>query len=302
MLTFLGKDWLQSKTTSTDMRDKTAFLTCLQTVYFWIQGFTLAIEIWDHDDDIFKGSNDFVDNVHLDINDAPEQNSTSASNKAKRMASKSSPSERYIDVEISIYCDDNFLLPDCARRCISRDDAQGHYTCDYVRGRVVCNQHWYGDNCTQYCRPRNDSLGHYTCDNFGTKICAGHWFGPNCSTFCKSRDDLTGHYNCDALTGNKVCLTHWYGTDCLVFCKDQDSSGGHYSCNRTNGGKVCLQEWYGTRCTKYCQPQNDRLLGHFTCDVNGDKICLAGWHGDSCTQGKWCDNLRTEFPQQWRRL
>lgn len=251
------------------------------------QGFSLTIEMWDYDSGFIKGSSDFVDSVHLDIADAPEQNSTSASNKPKRMASNSSPKERYIDLQIKIHCDDNYLLPDCARECIPRDDASGHYTCDYVRGLIMCNQHWYGDRCTQFCRPRNDGLGNYTCDKFGAKICAGNWFGGNCSTFCKSTDGPTGHYKCDGFTGNKVCLPNWYGEDCIVFCKAQDSSDGHYSCNKTSGEKVCIRDWYGANCTKYCSPQNDRLLGHFKCDVTGDKVCLPGWRGRNCTQGEY---------------
>lgn len=160
------------------------------------------------------------------------------------MKSKSSPDKRSIDVEIKVYCDDKYLLPDCARYCVPRDNAFGHYTCDYVRGLVVCHPHWYGDLCTQYCRSRNDAFGNYTCDKNGVKICARNWYGGNCSTFCKSTDDMTGHFKCDPLTGDKVCLPDWHGGDCLILCKAQDNVADHYLCNSTSGEKVCLGDWY----------------------------------------------------------
>ncbi|XP_028392195.1 uncharacterized protein LOC114516810 isoform X1 [Dendronephthya gigantea] len=247
------------------------------------QGFSLAIEIWDFDSGFLKGSSDFVDNVHLDIKEMPQRDSGSARSVAHKMNSSTSPNERYIDLEISIYCDDNFLVPDCEKECIARDDARGHYTCDYVRGLVVCNQYWYGDRCTHYCKPGNDTFGHYSCDKFGAKICAADWFGVNCSTFCKNTGNSSVHYKCDTSTGEKICQPNWYGETCGTFCKAQDHRDGHYSCNKTSGGRVCLENWFGTECTKHCSPQNTPLLGHFKCDVNGDKVCRSGWRGVNCT-------------------
>ena len=46
--------------------------------------------------------------------------------------------------------------------------------------RLKCNKYYYGLNCEHYCKERDDAMGHYTCNYLGKRICHRGWKGTHC--------------------------------------------------------------------------------------------------------------------------
>jgi len=66
-------------------------------------------------------------------------------------------------------------------------DKDGHFTCDYERGKKVCRKNYFNEstNCKQFCKDSDtDEEGHYTCDENGNKNCSQCWDGP---AACKTK-------------------------------------------------------------------------------------------------------------------
>ena len=143
--------------------------------------------MWDNDDGNIVGQNkDFVDRYSLTIQTNPSPNLASATAKRHKLTG---PGYSYLNVEVKVFCDANYFVPDCTTYCVSRDDNTGHYTCDYIRGQKVCLSGWYGNDCLTYCMARNDTLGHYSCDGNGQRHCLDNWYGQDCLVYCKPRND-----------------------------------------------------------------------------------------------------------------
>ncbi|XP_078367834.1 uncharacterized protein LOC144651738 isoform X1 [Oculina patagonica] len=241
------------------------------------QPIVFNVEVWDNDDGNIVGADkDFVDRYSLTIQTSPSPNLATATARRYKLTG---PGSSYLNVEVKVFCDANYFVPDCSTYCVARNDNTGHYTCDYTRGQKVCLSGWYGNDCLTYCMARNDTLGHYSCDGNGQRQCLDNWYGQDCLVYCKPRDDTLGHYNCDG-NGQKHCLDSWYGKDCLVYCKPRNDTLGHYRCDG-NGKRHCLDNWYGNACLVYCKPIND-TRGHYRCNGNGQKQCLDDWYGQDC--------------------
>ena len=185
------------------------------------------------------------------------------------------------NVAVRIYCDNGFLIPDCAKKCTPQNDTNAHYDCDYSKGEKVCLPGWFGEitNCIKYCVPQHNQYGHFKCSRTGNKMCLKYWYGTNCTTYCKESNDPTGHYLCNTTTGLKICHPEWYGTNCTKHCKESNDSTGHYLCNTTTGLKICHPEWYGTNCMTHCT-ERDVFSDDFCQDQIGIKINLIYfyWH------------------------
>ncbi|XP_032220268.2 mucin-5AC [Nematostella vectensis] len=149
------------------------------------KGATLVVEVWDEDGSNIAGKlPDFVDKYTLAINSHPDRDQTASTFATHRLCGKRS----CMNVHVLLYCDQNYLIPQCTEYCVSRDsDLEGHYVCDYVQGRKVCREGWYDavSNCTKKkkeCTPRNDTGGHFGCDpESGEKLCLEGWTGSNCT-------------------------------------------------------------------------------------------------------------------------
>ncbi|XP_048577079.1 uncharacterized protein LOC116601640 [Nematostella vectensis] len=142
------------------------------------KGVKLSVEVWDDDGkNIIGGNNDFVDQYQLMLSGPVSPSQASARRQQHRMTGRQS----HLNIEAKLYCDANYLVPDCSEHCVSRDDDQGHYICDYVNGRRLCREGWHGRACLVWCIPRNDTSGRYMCDDEGAKICLEGWTGVNCT-------------------------------------------------------------------------------------------------------------------------
>ena len=206
----------------------------------------LDVEVWDDDDGHIVGKDkDFVDHYSLSIRTSPSANLVSARAKRYKLTG---PGYSYLNVEVKVFCDANYFIPDCSTYCVPRDDNTGHYICDYMQGRRVCLSGWFGSDCLTYCAARNDTLGHYSCDANGQKQCLSNWYGQDCLVYCKAMNDTLGHYSCDA-NGQRQCLNNWYGQNCLVYCEPRNDTQGHYMCDST-GNIDCLPRWRGNNCTE----------------------------------------------------
>jgi len=145
----------------------------------------VAVEVWDDDGGQLIGKlDDLVDKYTLVVTDTPAKNKASSSSKDKKLCGQRSCT----NIKTQVYCDDNYLIPQCKEYCVSRDnDAEGHYTCDFDLGLKVCLDGWYdaSSNCTKkkkQCTPRNDTAGHYDCNpESGEQVCHTGWMGINCT-------------------------------------------------------------------------------------------------------------------------
>ena len=152
-----------------------------------------------------------MDRYSLPIRTSPSANLASARAKRYKLTG---PGYSYLNVEVKVFCDANYFVPDCSTYCVPRDcGSTGHYICDYTKGRRVCLSGWFGSDCLTYCVARNDTLGHYNCDENGQKQCFSNWYGKDCLVYCKPRNDTQGHYKCDSAVNND-CLPRWRGKNC----------------------------------------------------------------------------------------
>ena len=179
--------------------------------FFLFQPIVFDVEVWDSDDGHIVGQDkDFVDRYSLSIQTSPYPNLASARAKRYKLTG---PGYSYLNVEVKVFCDANYFVPDCSKYCAPRDDNTGHYICDYTQGRRVCLSGWYGSDCLTYCVARNDTSGHFSCDANGQKQCLNNWYGQDCLVYCRPRNDTQGHYMCDS-NGSVDCLPGWRGKDC----------------------------------------------------------------------------------------
>ena len=149
-----------------------------------LQGAHISVEVWDYDQNQpISKVDDFVDRYSFDFIETPDPNEQTATSQSRKLSGR----HTYMNVIIRLFCDENYLVPDCRTYCILRDNDGGHYRCNYTAGAKVCLEGWYDPttNCVKkkkYCVPKNDTSGHYECDPVsGEKICFQGWTGLNCT-------------------------------------------------------------------------------------------------------------------------
>ncbi|KAK7102725.1 delta-like protein C isoform X2 [Littorina saxatilis] len=162
--------------------------------------------------------------------------------------------------------------------------------------QAYCDAYYHASECDVYCKSRDDSQGHYTCNpTSGEKLCLPGWQGENCATDideCGSRpcynnavcSNLPGTYQC-------TCPSGFTGRDCDVIdsachsspCQHQGTCNGSvdsYTC-------TCHGLWTGPNCqTQVDMCQSEPCQNNASClGSNGTYTCACapGWTGLNCT-------------------
>jgi Golgi apparatus protein 1 len=62
----------------------------------------------------------------------------------------------------------------------SQDSQSGRQTELRYSYRFVCQENYYGESCSKKCMSRDDRFGHYTCTRDGQLSCMAGWKGKYC--------------------------------------------------------------------------------------------------------------------------
>ena len=142
------------------------------------------MEVWDNDAEHIIGKlHDFVDKYSLSFKNGADVGKDRATSHSHTFRGRRS----HMEVTLKVFCDVNYLIPDCQSYCAPRNNTDGHFTCDYAAGVKLCLDGWYdpGTDCVKkkkFCVPLNSTLGHYECNPVsGEKICLPGWDGANCT-------------------------------------------------------------------------------------------------------------------------
>ncbi|KAJ3607260.1 hypothetical protein NHX12_026772, partial [Muraenolepis orangiensis] len=150
--------------------------------------------------------------------------------------------------------------------------------------RFVCNEHYYGESCSKKCMSRDDRFGHYTCTRDGQLSCMPGWKGkyceePICLDGCSERNG-----NCSR-PGECVCREGWQGPFCDE-CKKYPACK-HGTCQQPWQCN-CQEGWGGLFCDQdlnFCTHHRPCVNGA-TCMNTGQGsytcTCLPGFTGVNC--------------------
>ena len=171
------------------------------------------------------------------------------------------------------FCEGNFREPDC----VGCDTNFAGPSCD-----VCIPDHYPQGICNRRCVPRNDALGHYTCNELGNRVCLSGYTDP--STNCVTCEGNRREPDCILCDDNYLapacttCIPRRTGPRC------SECEGNFQGTNCTD----CKINFIGANCDTcapnyyppgecFCTPRDDSG-GHFTCDtVTGERICLEGF-------------------------
>ncbi|KAJ3606806.1 hypothetical protein NHX12_026325 [Muraenolepis orangiensis] len=175
--------------------------------------------------------------------------------------------------------------------------------------RFVCNEHYYGESCSKKCMSRDDRFGHYTCTRDGQLSCMPGWKGkyceePICLDGCSERNG-----NCSR-PGECVCREGWQGPFCDE-CKKYPACK-HGTCQQPWQCN-CQEGWGGLFCDQdlnFCTHHRPCVNGA-TCMNTGQGsytcTCLPGFTGvncelemqecdsNPCRNGGVCTNLESGY-------
>lgn len=99
----------------------------------------------------------------------------------KKITNSTIPSGSSLEIKLRVNCTGNALVPSCEEDCVDTNNAEGHYTCDYERGKKDClSGYWNKDgNCKEACATGPGIKG--ACNGTtGEVTCREGWKGANC--------------------------------------------------------------------------------------------------------------------------
>ncbi|CAL8393388.1 delta-like protein 4 [Gadus morhua] len=204
--------------------------------------------------------------------------------------SQDSQSGRQTELRYSyrFVCQENYYGESCSKKCMSRDDRFGHYTCTRD-GQLSCMAGWKGKYCEEPicldgCSERNGN-----CSRPGECVCREGWQGPFCDE-CK-KYPACKHGTCQQ-PWQCNCQEGWGGLFCdqdLNFCTHHRPCVNGATCMNTGQGSytcTCLPGFTGVNCElemQECDSNPCRNAGICTnLDSGYTCTCLPGFEGSHC--------------------